>query len=139
MAFNKDTLINQHNDYEFHVFDNNIVIATPKSNESIEITAAESLILTTLLATVAGMMNFKTLPPKIKETPFEIRFSPEGICTLTRDFEDKGVRLLMEEMDEVIKGVKLCVLKIQDMSGIRGGPEAGTPAFDTPDPVLEGR
>ncbi|MFQ6010882.1 MAG: hypothetical protein ACE5KG_01785 [Nitrososphaerales archaeon] len=139
MALSDNTRVSVQGRFEFHQHGNDLVILNTETEEDVELTPAEASKLIPLFATIGGMVNFKSLPPTIVDTPFRITFSSTGECLLERDKEEKGVHFKMEETDVLNVGVRTILNKIKDMIAIRGGPTAGVPAFDSPEPVLEGR
>ena len=139
MALNENTKIYSKGRFDFHHHSNDIVIFNTETKEDLEITPAEAGKLIPLLNTIGGMINFKSLPPTIVDTPFRITFSGTGECLLERDQEERGVHFAMTETDLLNKGIGVILNKIKDLIAIRGGADAGVPAFDSPEPVLEGR
>ncbi len=123
--------------FQFYAHNGSIVIMGKDGD--IEISPSESTTLCTSLNTVGSIAHFKSIPPFIKDRPFEINFNESGSCILTRNNEDNGLNFMMTEVDDLIKGIKMALDKIKDTNMITGGPSPGTPGYNLPDPILEGR
>ena len=127
-------------DFEFYTHNGSIVIVGKVSDAGdMEVSPSESTTLCTSLNTVGSIAQFKSLPPFIKDKPFEIKFSETGSCILTRNSEDNGLAFEMTEVDDIIKGIKMTLDKIKDTNMITGGPSPGAAGYQLPDPLVEGR
>lgn len=101
---------------------------------------AEGDPLRKLVGMVLSMSSFKVLPPYLKSSPFEVAFSEEGSCTLSRkDRLGEGIVFSFSEGDSLIKAIDLGTSKHSDELRIRGGPRAGVSSYDPPEPIIEGR
>jgi hypothetical protein len=57
--------------------------------------------ITGLLAVARGLEGYKSLPPQITHTPFEIRFGPDEHILIRLD-EKKGISFTFKEIDTLI-------------------------------------
>lgn len=139
MHLSPQSLVFQTDKFRFHVMGEKIILLG-EENESIELVPAEGAILCNLLGSIGGIRSFKVLPPSISDAPFNVHFtSGDGNCVLTRHTNTTGLTFHIDDYDELVRGVQATVQKVQDINIIRGGPSAGSPAFEYPDPIIEGR
>jgi hypothetical protein len=123
--------------YSFYHHNDDIVIYD-NDGADIEISPAEVRILSNLLNSIGGISGFRNLPSRISENPFLVRFDDKGKCFLTRDREDSGISFMVDDVDDIIKGIRDVEQKVIDIKKIRGGPNPGV-QVPIPDPLIEGR
>jgi hypothetical protein len=116
---------------------NSVVIRNKKSE--IELAPAESAKVAEIVAMAVSMGSCKVLPPLIRMHPFEVKFSEDGLCLLSRIDSDKGLVFSFDTGDTLIQAIDMGATAVIDNLRLRGGARAGVGGMKTPDPLIEGR
>ena len=83
-----------------------------------------------LLGWARRMSRLKTLPPKIKNAQFEIRFFPNRVLTLTRiEPKEEEIEFTFEDVDELIEGLQNMINSHIDLNKL-GSQKKGIKVVD---------
>jgi len=105
----------------------------------LRLTPSEGDKATAAISTALRMTNFKVLPPKIKCSPFEVRFSEDGTCMLTRPGNAGGCTFKFHEGDDLVQAIQMGVKNLTDALRLSGGAKAGPMVPTSPEPPIDGR
>ena len=109
--------------FSFYHHQDSVVIFDEKDN-SIQFTGAEADRAIKMFDSVGRMVNLKRVPPFIKDAPFEVTFTPQGICQITRDNDRKGIFFKMTDVDHLIEGTQETIKKLIDLKVLRPDPNS---------------
>lgn len=120
MPLAPETKVTEMGGYNFHHHYDNVIIE--KDDTDIEFSAAEAEKVIQMFHSIGRMVNLKRIPPFMNDRPFAIGFSKDGVCHMTRNNENSGLKFPMTDVDFLIEGTQATVKKLIDLKTLSPNP-----------------
>lgn len=109
-----------------------------QAGNSLEFQPGDSQALISLVGTAASLMEFPALPPSVASHPFEVHFTAQGTCLVTRVDGESRCEFDKTNFDNFIEAVEVSVNNFVDAKRINKAKtrKVRQHGFNYPDPVF---